>query len=225
MWWISEGSKFHWSTVSEAAQAKGFCSKYLYLTITWGIWSIPVSTEERSCWEGVYTVSRSEVGMRTLVREEILTDHWHFVVYSGFDQLGGGATLKKEAKSVGKCQNCCIWWSQSVCYRFLLAIMSEETGAIVVRKDVMEKFHSIMAETKLEANELMEHFFGLYHWWVVWCEYNFWLPWRNESQCKLMRIEILLPNHVTRPALHSLLQILSLNFSLKVCAEWGKPVC
>ena len=42
--------------------------------------------------------------------------------------------------------------------------MSEETGAIVVRKDVMEKFHSIMAETKLEANELMEHFFGLYHW-------------------------------------------------------------
>ncbi|KAK7087794.1 uncharacterized protein [Littorina saxatilis] len=40
--------------------------------------------------------------------------------------------------------------------------MSEETGAIVVRKDVMDKFHSIMVETKLEANELMEHFFGLY---------------------------------------------------------------
>ena len=102
MWWISEGSKFHWSTVSEAAQAKGFCSKYLYLTITWGIWSIPVSTEERSCWEGVYTVSRSEVGMRTLVREEILTDHWHFVVYSGFDQFGGGGggggNLEKRSK-------------------------------------------------------------------------------------------------------------------------------
>ncbi|XP_025089288.1 zinc finger protein 260-like isoform X2 [Pomacea canaliculata] len=42
--------------------------------------------------------------------------------------------------------------------------MAEEAGAIVVRKDVMDRFHTIMAETKLEANELMEHFFGLYHW-------------------------------------------------------------
>ncbi|KAK7490687.1 hypothetical protein BaRGS_00018104, partial [Batillaria attramentaria] len=41
--------------------------------------------------------------------------------------------------------------------------MGEEAGAIVVRKDVMDRFHSIMAETRLEANELMEHFFGLYH--------------------------------------------------------------
>ncbi|KAL8610874.1 hypothetical protein ACOMHN_056729 [Nucella lapillus] len=41
--------------------------------------------------------------------------------------------------------------------------MTEEAGAIVVRKDVMDKFNGIMAETKLEANELMEHFFGLYH--------------------------------------------------------------
>ncbi|XP_076452620.1 uncharacterized protein LOC143288188 isoform X2 [Babylonia areolata] len=45
--------------------------------------------------------------------------------------------------------------------------MSEEAGAIVVRKDVMDKFNSIMAETKLEANELMEHFFGLYHCGLV----------------------------------------------------------
>ncbi|CAL1531955.1 unnamed protein product [Lymnaea stagnalis] len=42
--------------------------------------------------------------------------------------------------------------------------MSEsECGAICVRKDVMDKFNVIMEETKLDANELMEHFFGLYN--------------------------------------------------------------
>ncbi|XP_055863102.1 zinc finger and SCAN domain-containing protein 2-like isoform X2 [Biomphalaria glabrata] len=38
-----------------------------------------------------------------------------------------------------------------------------ECGAICVRKDVMDKFNVIMEETKLDANELMEHFFGLYN--------------------------------------------------------------
>ncbi|CAG5117129.1 unnamed protein product, partial [Candidula unifasciata] len=42
--------------------------------------------------------------------------------------------------------------------------MSEsECGAICVHKDVMDKFNVIMEETKLDANELMEHFFGLYN--------------------------------------------------------------
>ncbi|XP_005103979.1 zinc finger protein 652-A [Aplysia californica] len=38
-----------------------------------------------------------------------------------------------------------------------------ECGAICVRKDVMDKFNVIMEETKLDANELMEHFFSLYN--------------------------------------------------------------
>ncbi|GFN85530.1 Zinc finger protein pegasus [Plakobranchus ocellatus] len=42
--------------------------------------------------------------------------------------------------------------------------MSEtECGAICVRKDVMDKFNAIMEETKLDANELMEHLFGLHN--------------------------------------------------------------
>ncbi|RUS85886.1 hypothetical protein EGW08_006370 [Elysia chlorotica] len=42
--------------------------------------------------------------------------------------------------------------------------MSEsECGAICVRKDVMDKFNQIMDETKLDANELMEHLFALHN--------------------------------------------------------------
>lgn len=37
-----------------------------------------------------------------------------------------------------------------------------ECGAICVRKDVMDKFNIIMTDTKLDANELMEHLFNLH---------------------------------------------------------------
>ena len=50
-------------------------------------------------------------------------------------------------------------------YMMTSSDMSEpECGAICVRKDVMDRFNHIIQEMKLDANELMEHFFNLYNW-------------------------------------------------------------
>jgi len=38
-----------------------------------------------------------------------------------------------------------------------------DCGAICVRKDVMDNFNRIMEDSRLDANELMEHFFNLYN--------------------------------------------------------------